>query len=167
MNELSIFDSLFNRYAGHPIFGTDCATSAVPRVDVLEDEKSYTLEMELPGRSEDGVDIQIEKGTLTISSREDVAEDSVASDAGKSTEGGADADSHSDSDAVSGSVSGAGTGKKYLLRERRLSEFSRSFGLPEDVDAENVTASFRNGVLSVVMGRKEKPLPRKISITAA
>ncbi len=44
----------------------------------------------------------------------------------------------------------------YTRREFRYSNFSRSFTLPELVDAENITASQKNGVLSVSIPKKEE-----------
>ena len=38
-------------------------------------------------------------------------------------------------------------GRKYLIRERVVRNFKRSFTLPEDADEEKVSAHFKNGVL--------------------
>ena len=54
--------------------------------------------------------------------------------------------------------------KSYRLVERSHGHFSRSVDLPGDVDAENVQASCKNGVLSVRIPRSEKAKPRKIEI---
>ena len=55
----------------------------------------------------------------------------------------------------------------FSRREFSYSRFSRSFTIPETVDAENITASHKNGVLSVNIPKKEeakaKPA-RKIAI---
>ena len=56
---------------------------------------------------------------------------------------------------------------KYLIRERRMSAFSRSFTLPEDVDSESVKASFKNGILSIAMPRKAVASPKRIAIECA
>ncbi len=56
---------------------------------------------------------------------------------------------------------------KYLIKERTYSKFSRSFTLPDDVDAENITAKVVNGVLHIDMPRKAIAAARKIAITAA
>ncbi|MCK4746049.1 MAG: Hsp20/alpha crystallin family protein [Bacteroidales bacterium] len=45
---------------------------------------------------------------------------------------------------------------QYTRREFRYNGFSRSFTLPEGVDADNVTASHKNGVLSVNIPKKEE-----------
>ncbi|MBQ4133151.1 MAG: Hsp20/alpha crystallin family protein [Desulfovibrionaceae bacterium] len=51
--------------------------------------------------------------------------------------------------------------------ERSFGSFRRVIAVPEDVQADAVSASCRNGVLEVVLPRapKEKEQPRKIEIT--
>ena len=44
-------------------------------------------------------------------------------------------------------------GNRYVA-ERRFGSFQRSFGLPEDADADRIEASFRNGVLTVVLPKR-------------
>jgi HSP20 family protein len=41
--------------------------------------------------------------------------------------------------------------KDYYLSERRYGSFQRSFAVPEGVDADKIDASFKNGVLTVVL----------------
>ena len=42
---------------------------------------------------------------------------------------------------------------------------SRRFTLPQDIDAEKVTAEFKHGVLSVDIPRKPEPQAKQIAIT--
>ena len=56
---------------------------------------------------------------------------------------------------------------KYLLKERSFTKFSRSFSLPDDVEADKISAKVENGVLHVTMPRKALAAPRKIAITAS
>jgi HSP20 family protein len=58
-------------------------------------------------------------------------------------------------------------GATYHRRERRHGTFLRSFRLPFRVDAEKVAATFRNGVLSIVLPRAEEEKPKKITVRAA
>lgn len=159
MNELSIFDSLFNDCMENA-FGFSGKRVFAPKVDVTESEKSYTIEMELPGRDEKSVDIQIEKGVLTISSKSEENSGSGAPD-------GKPENVKAEKPEKSSENENRKEDRKYLVRERKVFEFSRSFSLPEDVDDENASASFRNGILSVILPRKEKPLPKKISVKVA
>lgn len=56
------------------------------------------------------------------------------------------------------------TDKKYLVKERVESSFERAFSLPEDVDESKITGSFKNGVLTVILPKKEVAQPKKIQI---
>lgn len=55
---------------------------------------------------------------------------------------------------------------RWHLAERRYGTFSRSFVLPRDVDAENIQASFADGVLTVSVPKSEKARRRRIEIGA-
>ena len=50
--------------------------------------------------------------------------------------------------------------------ERTTGRFLRRFTLPESVDAENVKASGKNGVLEIVIPKREAAKPRKISVNS-
>ena len=57
--------------------------------------------------------------------------------------------------------------KNMIRREFSFSSFSRSFHLPEDIDAEKIAAQYENGVLQVSIPRKERKQAdqgRKISV---
>ena len=148
MNELSLFDSLFNN-SMDDVFGLGYRAAPVPKVDVTETSDAYTLNMELPGRTESDVNIEIDRNTLTISSKKEELKDA-----------GDKKDRKEEKE-------GEGSKMKYLIRERRMSAFSRSFTLPEDVDSDSVKASFKNGILSVAMPRKAVASPKRIAIECA
>jgi len=57
--------------------------------------------------------------------------------------------------------------EKFLRQERRAWKFSRSFTLPDAADETKADASFKNGILSVEIGKKPETSPRKIEIKAA
>ena len=50
--------------------------------------------------------------------------------------------------------------------ERITGTFLRRFTLPESVDAENVKASGKHGVLEIVIPKREAAKPRKISVNS-
>ena len=50
--------------------------------------------------------------------------------------------------------------------ERITGRFLRRFTLPESVDAENVKASGKHGVLEVVIPKREAAKPRKITVNS-
>jgi HSP20 family protein len=47
-------------------------------------------------------------------------------------------------------------GKNYTRKEFYYGSFSRSFTLPKSIDLENIRADYENGVLKVVMPKKEE-----------
>lgn len=51
-----------------------------------------------------------------------------------------------------------------LRSERGVGTFRRSFELPEPIDAENVKATFKNGILYIALPKKEKEKPRHIEV---
>jgi len=50
--------------------------------------------------------------------------------------------------------------------ERSYGSFERSFALPKTVDADKVSATFENGVLSVTLPKAEKAKPREIAVSS-
>ena len=116
-----------------------CCASA-PSVDVRETDEAYILDMDLPGRTENDISLTLKEGVLAIASVKQ-------EQAGKKP---ADKD------------------VQWLLRERSRSSFARRFTLPDDIDADAVSAVFKNGVLTVTIPRrKEARQERKIVIQAA
>ena len=53
----------------------------------------------------------------------------------------------------------------YTYFERVNGKFERSFRLPKDVDSENITAAYKNGVLKLEIPKKEEAKPQTITIT--
>jgi HSP20 family protein len=57
----------------------------------------------------------------------------------------------------------------YYLQERHYGSFERSFGIPENVDADKIEANFKKGVLTVTLPKKpeaQKPA-KKIDVKTA
>ena len=55
-------------------------------------------------------------------------------------------------------------GAKVLRRELKQSSFKRSFELGEQLDGDNINASFKDGVLSVSIPKIEPEKPKKTSV---
>lgn len=131
-----MMDELFNDW----LFGDGCnynySGNKVPAVDVTENNDSYVFNMDLPGRSEKDVNVELKDDVLTIESAKEAEKTEKDS-------------------------------PKFLLRERRHSDFTRRFTLPADINSDNVKAEFKNGVLTVRIGKTPKAAPKKIEITAA
>tara|TARA_B100000676_G_scaffold299734_1_gene344465 strand:+ start:217 stop:639 length:423 start_codon:yes stop_codon:yes gene_type:complete len=54
-------------------------------------------------------------------------------------------------------------GKRHRV-ERQWGKFSRSFRLPENVDEGSISAKSKDGVLYLVVNKKEKEQPRQIEV---
>ncbi len=57
--------------------------------------------------------------------------------------------------------------ENYHRIERSYGSFHRSFTLPRTVDRENIKASYKDGVLKVVLPKKEETKPKQIKIDVA
>ena len=58
------------------------------------------------------------------------------------------------------------SGKGYHRIERSYGNFTRSFAVPNSFDTDKIAASFKNGVLSVTLPKKEAAKPRQVKIEA-
>ena len=58
-------------------------------------------------------------------------------------------------------------GTRWAHSERGFGRFERRITLPEGVDPDRITASFDNGVLSLIVPKPERMLPRTIEIGGA
>ena len=56
---------------------------------------------------------------------------------------------------------------RFLRREFSYEKFTRSFTLPENIDAENITALYENGVLNVSLPKRGDSAPRTKQISIA
>jgi HSP20 family protein len=130
---VSDFDRLFDSVFGEMPSWND----ATPAVDIRNDEAKYVIDADLPGMSEDQIDVRVENDLLVISAK--VEENR--------TEGKKE---NSDGD--------------YILRERKTRSFYRSFAMPKDADAGKIDAVYRNGVLTVELHKKPESKPRQIQI---
>jgi HSP20 family protein len=55
-------------------------------------------------------------------------------------------------------------GKKFHRIERHYGSFCRSFTLPDDVDASKVSASFKDGMLTITLPKAAESKPKAIEI---
>lgn len=150
MNDLSLFNSLFDDFGNYvfPVASSYKKQFQTPKVDVRESKDAYTLEMDLPGKTDKDVNIELHKNVLTISSAVNETKEES-------------------SDNAKSEASAKENEEKWLIRERSFLDFSRSFTLPDDIDCEKLSANVKNGVLTITMPRKAASTPRKIEVTCA
>lgn len=58
-------------------------------------------------------------------------------------------------------------GASFHRRERGVGEFKRSLQLTEDVDPSRAEATYRDGILTIRIPKKEEAKPRQIQVQAA
>lgn len=107
----------------------------LPAVDVRESDDAFTFTAELPGIAKEAVEITVEDGILTLKGERRFNDE--------------------DEDEK----------KNYRRIERAYGTFSRSFKLPSAVDAEQIEASFADGLLTVNVRKAELAKTRKITIS--
>jgi HSP20 family protein len=56
--------------------------------------------------------------------------------------------------------------ESYRRQERHFGRWSRTIVLPDRVEGSKVSASFANGILTVLLPKSEAAKPRQISVTA-
>lgn len=54
---------------------------------------------------------------------------------------------------------------RVIRRELKHSSFRRSFELSDDLDSDNISASFEDGLLSIMIPKKTPELPKKKTVT--
>ncbi len=58
-------------------------------------------------------------------------------------------------------------GDKAERTERYVGKFRRSISLPTQVDAGKVTATYRDGILTVTLPKAEEAKPKQIQVNVA
>ena len=56
--------------------------------------------------------------------------------------------------------------EQYQRLERFYGQFSRSFTLPPTIDAGRISATYKDGVLTVLLPQREEAKPKQIEVTA-
>ncbi|MBK8135941.1 MAG: Hsp20/alpha crystallin family protein [Chloroflexi bacterium] len=108
-------------------------------LDVVEEDKAYTVTTSLPGVKADDIKVNMHDDLLTI-------EAEIPARTTEKTE--------------------TANGRKVLMQERAWGKFSRSIRLPQNVKNDGVEASFENGVLTLSLPKAEHVLPRTIPVKA-
>jgi HSP20 family protein len=109
-----------------------------PRLDLFEDDDAYYLKVDVPGVSEKDLELSVTNNVLTLKGKREQGSD----------------------DAVSRKK-----GNRYQREERIYGSFQRTVPVPLPVNAENVDAKLRDGVLYIALPKREEMKPKKISVS--
>ena len=140
-------DRLFNGFftPGWPTSLMDKPQADIrPSLDIHSDDKAYTIHMEVPGVDPDEVKVEVRDGMLTVEGEKKMESCAAPAAEGEKAEA-----------------------KEPVchVQERVYGSFCRQIGLAEDADVENISASHKNGVLTIVIPRKQPEAPAARSIT--
>lgn len=191
---LDDFDSYSRQTNGSQQTTRRTVTHWQPKFDVRETGEAYELHGELPGMNKEGLQIEftdpqsllirgkVERtytsGTPPAGTLEDAKMSGAITESGEqerpksphqatvedeNADGTTTAPSESQVSKSSSKQQPADTAK-YWLSERTVGEFARAFSFPTRVDQDAVTASFKDGILTVVVPKAAKHEPRRITV---
>ena len=135
---MNVFDDFFTRDLWNWwLNNTSSTNTTIPAVNIRETNENFEVEMAAPGMTREDFKVELDGTMLTISSEKKQNREDRE-------------------------------GEKYTSREFSYQSFQRTFQLPKEVvDAENIQARYENGVLQLLIPKKEeakqKP-PRTIEI---
>ncbi|KAF7715311.1 Uncharacterized protein PECH_007277 [Penicillium ucsense] len=134
--------------------GTTSTQSFSPRFDVRESEDAYHLDGELPGIAQKDINIEFtDPTTLVVKGR---TEREYHSEEPKERTG-EQANTDNNTEVTK-------SGHRFWVSERSIGEFQRTFTFPGRVDQDNVKASLKNGILSMVIPKATQKATKKITI---
>lgn len=128
---LNMFDDYFSRDLWNWGVNNNSSTNTtIPLVNIKENSENFEVEMAAPGMNKEDFKVELDGTVLTITS-EKRNENEVKE------------------------------GERYSRREFSYQSFQRSFQLPKEVvDADKIEARYDNGVLRLVIPKKEEAKPK-------
>jgi len=128
---LNVFDDFFTKDIWNWGLNNNSSTNTtIPLVNIKENNDNFEVEMAAPGMNKEDFKVELDGNVLTIDS-ERKNENEVKE------------------------------GERYTRREFSYQSFQRSFQLPKEVvDADKIEAKYENGVLRLVVPKKEEAKPR-------
>jgi HSP20 family protein len=134
----SEMDQLLNSFFGTPPSAGANEALWYPRVDLREHDQEFVLVADLPGMQQEDINISVENNILTLQGQRTFEHD----------------DQH-------------GPNGYAHYRERAYGTFCRRFTLGAAVDAENITATYKAGVLEVHIPKTAAAQPKRIAVQSA
>jgi|SRR5690554_3402784 len=128
--------SIFDDLFGRDFFNRAGAKVSFPAVNVKESDEKFEVFLAAPGLKKEDFIISVNNNALTISSENKQEKEEVGEDG------------------------------KFTRREYSYSRFSRSFGLPENVNIDEISAEYEDGELKLEIPKKtiSKKTVRQIAV---
>jgi HSP20 family protein len=95
----------------------------LPPVDILERGNEVVLKIDLPGLSQNEIEVRVEENTLIVQGERRFIKEALD--------------------------------ENYIQMERPYGTFRRVFNIPRAIDQENVKASSKDGVLRVILPKRQ------------
>lgn len=104
----------------------------IPAVNVVENKKEFRIEVAAPGLEKGDFKIKINHNVLEISAEKEIKNEEKDKD------------------------------DKFLRKEFSYTSFSRSFTIPEGIDTGKIEAKQKDGVIAIVLPKKEEAKENKV-----
>lgn len=123
----SLIENLFGRDV-NDFFNTNTSSfTNIPAVNVVEHQDGFRIDVAAPGLKKDDFKLNLNHNNLIISGHQETQDGEQNKNA-----------------------------ERYTRREFSYSSFQRTFMLPSSVDAEQIQATYVNGVLRVEIPKREE-----------
>jgi HSP20 family protein len=129
-------DDLFRGFFVRPVDFGQMPEAPSVRIDVKEQEKTYTVHAELPGIKKEDIHVTIDGSTVSISAERKQEKE----------------------------VKDEKDPAKILRTERYFGKVSRTFQLGQDVDDGKASAKFADGVLELTLPKKAAAKTKRLVI---
>lgn len=129
-----LFKGFFLRPVRMGLSADDSTALGQLKVDVSEDEKTYTVHAEVPGARKEDIKVSLDGNVVSISAEVKKTREQKE-------------------------------GEKVIRSERYYGTVARSFSLASDVEEDQCAASYKDGVLELVLPKKSAGRSRQISIS--
>ncbi len=103
----------------------DRRETKIMRTDIREKGDNYIIDVDLPGYNKEDIDIEMEHGYLRVTAK------------------------------TNKNIDESDEEERYIHKERYFGECSRSFYVGENLKEEDIKASFKNGILTLVVPKEQ------------
>jgi len=141
-------------------------------VDIVESDFKYHFRVDLPGLTRDQISLDLDDNNLFTISATRHREGAQNKSSNESMKNNMEEDQESlkiqdekeNHEGTDANNEGKPIKVSHVLQERAYGKMERVFHLRKEVDADNISASLENGVLSVTIPQRKKAPAKKINI---